>query len=92
MFIADHLSRASLKATTKTQVFALELETLNSFDSIKVTPERLTQVQKAIAQDKTWLAWEESTSANTSERFLELQRRDFAPQWNFVQKPKSDSP
>lgn len=53
MFIADHLSRASLKATTKTQVFALELETLNSFDSIKVTPERLTQVQKAIAQDKT---------------------------------------
>ena len=51
MFIADHLFRASLKATVKTQVFALELETLNSFDSIKITPERLTQVQKATAQD-----------------------------------------
>ena len=48
MFIADHLSRASLKATDNTQdsfqVFGLELESLNPFDSIKVTPERLTQL------------------------------------------------
>ena len=55
MFIVKHLSRASLKVTEKTQdnfqVFALELEILNPFDSIKVTPnhERLTQLQKAKA-------------------------------------------
>ena len=46
MFIADHLSRASLKAKKKTQdyfqVFVLELESLGPFESIKVTPERLT--------------------------------------------------
>ena len=38
MFTADHLSRASLKATEKAQgnfqVFTLELDTLNPFDSI----------------------------------------------------------
>lgn len=55
MFIADHLSRASLKATETTQdnfqVFALELESLSPFDSIKVTPERLKQLQKATAHD-----------------------------------------
>ena len=57
MFIVEHLSRASLKVTEKIQdnflVFALELEILNPFDSIKVTPnhERLTQLQKAKAQD-----------------------------------------
>ena len=48
MFIADHLSRASLKGTDNTQdnfqVFVLELESLNPFDSIRVTPE--TQLQK----------------------------------------------
>ena len=58
MFIVEHLSRASLKVTEKTQdnfqVFALELEILNPFDSIKVTPnhERLTQLPKAKAQDQ----------------------------------------
>ena len=55
MLTADHLSRASLKVTNNTQdnfqVFVLELESLNPFDSIKVTPERLTQLQKASAQD-----------------------------------------
>ena len=55
MFIVKHLSRASLKVTEKTQdnfqVFALELEILKPFESIKVTPnhERLTQLQKAKA-------------------------------------------
>ena len=56
MFTADLLlSRASLKATDNTQdnfqVFTIELETLNPFDSIKVTPERFTQLQEATAQD-----------------------------------------
>ena len=59
MFTADHLSRASLKATEKAQgnfqVFTIELETLNPFDSIKVTPERFTQLQDAIKQPKIWL-------------------------------------
>ena len=55
MCIADDLSRASLKASDNTQdsfqVFGLELKSLNPFDSIKVTPDRLTQLQKATAQD-----------------------------------------
>ena len=57
MFIVEHLSRVSLKVTEKTQdnfqVFALELEILNPFESIKKPPnlERLTQLQKAKAHD-----------------------------------------
>ena len=53
MYVADHLSRASLaenKETTDSfQVFALEVETLTPFDSIKVAPERLSQLQKCTA-------------------------------------------
>jgi len=55
IFVADHLCRASLAAkkemTDNFQVFALELETLTPFDSIKVAPERLTQLQKCTSQD-----------------------------------------
>ena len=42
MYVADHLFRASLadnkEMTDNFQVFALEVETLTPFDSIKVTP------------------------------------------------------
>ena len=55
MYIADHLSRASLddneEMADNFQVFALEVETLSLFDSIKVAPERLSQLQKCTAQD-----------------------------------------
>ena len=54
MYVADHLSRASLAdkdMTDNFQVFALEVETLTSFDSVKVAPERLSQLQKCTAQD-----------------------------------------
>ena len=55
MYIADHLSRASLaekkEMTDNFQVFALEVETLTPFDSIKVAPERLSQLQKCTPQD-----------------------------------------
>ena len=48
MYVADHLSRASLatkkEMTDNFQVFALELETVTPFDSIKVAPEWLTQL------------------------------------------------
>ena len=51
MFIADHLSRASLKATDNTQdnfqVFVVELESLNPFDSIKVTPWEINKVAES---------------------------------------------
>ena len=51
----DHLSRASLadnkEMTDSFQVFALEVETLTPFDSIKGAPERLSQLQKCTAQD-----------------------------------------
>ena len=45
MYLADHLSRATLadnkEMTDNFQVFALEMETLTPFDSIKVALERL---------------------------------------------------
>ena len=50
MFVADHLSRAFLKDTgpgdEEFQVFALELEAMNPFDTIKISSERLPQLQK----------------------------------------------
>ena len=55
MFLADHLSRAFLKDTSpedeEFQVFALELEARNPFDTIKISIERLPQLQKATEQD-----------------------------------------
>lgn len=56
MYVADHLSRAFLKDEESLiddfQVFALEIEKLNPFDTLKVTKERLAQLQKATEQDK----------------------------------------
>ena len=55
IYVADHLSRASLadnnEMTDNFQVFALEVETLTPFDSIKVALVRLSQLQKCTAQD-----------------------------------------
>ena len=55
MYVADHLSRASLadnkEMTDNFQVFALEVETLTPSDSIKVVPERLSELRKCAAQD-----------------------------------------
>ena len=55
MVMADHLSRACLKGTSpedeQFQVFALELEAMNPFDTIKISSERLPQLQKATEQD-----------------------------------------
>ena len=106
MFIADHLSRASLKATDNTQdnfqVFVLELESLNPSDSIKVTPERLTQLQKATAQDLALETLKTTVVTGWPEKKeqVPIQVRDF---WNYreeislrigilVQEPKCDSP
>ena len=55
MFEADHPSRAFLKDTgpedEEFQVFALELEAMNPFDTIKISSERPLQLQKATEQD-----------------------------------------
>ena len=66
----------------KTQVFAVELETLNSFDSIKITPERLTQVQKATAQDLALETLKTTVVTGWPERKVQLpiQVRGF---WNY---------
>ena len=83
MFTADHLSRASLKATEKTQdnfqVFSLELETLNPFNSFKVTPERFTQLQEATAQDLALETLKTTVVTRWSERKeqVPIQVRDF---------------
>ena len=51
MYVADYLSRAYLRQTEdlpkdELQVFALEL-----VDTVKITSERLSQLQKATKQD-----------------------------------------
>ena len=55
MYVADHLSRASLVSSEKSQdnfqVFAMELESMNPLASVKVSPERLTQIQTSTAHD-----------------------------------------
>ena len=54
--MADHLSRAYLKHQDgqphdEFQVFALEVEEINQMDTVKITSERLAQLQKATEQD-----------------------------------------
>ena len=55
MYLADHLSRASLPVATefKSQydIFAVEVEHINPFEHIKVSSERLDQIQKLTASD-----------------------------------------
>ena len=57
MYLADHLSKATVgpkneaEKTDEFQVFATELESLNPFDAIKLSPERLVQLQTCTAQD-----------------------------------------
>ena len=51
MYLADHLSRAPVVERKEAdeldefQVFALEVENLNPFDAIKLSPRRLEQLQ-----------------------------------------------
>lgn len=55
MFVADHLSRATLplmeEMTKNFQVFDLELAKKTPFDSIKVSPYRLAQLQRCKARE-----------------------------------------
>jgi transposase InsO family protein len=55
MYIADHLSRASMPDTgtpdKEFQVFAIELEGIGPLNTIKISSERLGQLQKATEQD-----------------------------------------
>ena len=55
MYVADHLSRAYLadqgEPSDEFQVFALELEEINLLNNVKITSERLAQLQKATEQD-----------------------------------------
>lgn len=55
MFIADHLSRAPTAEVPEhhdeAQVFAVELEQMDPFDTIKIAPEKLAQLQQCTGQD-----------------------------------------
>ena len=55
MYIADHLSRASMSDSgtpdKEFQVFALELEGIGPLNTVKISSERLAQLQKATEQD-----------------------------------------
>ena len=56
MFLADHLSRAGQHEVAMPeesfQVFSLELKSLNPIQALKVTPERLEQLQRCTGQDE----------------------------------------
>lgn len=55
MYLADHLSRASLPVVeefkNQFEVFAVEVESINPLEHIKVSPERLDQIQRSTGQD-----------------------------------------
>ena len=55
MFVADHLSRASLSNVDvddkELHVFAMELEEMKPFDTIFISSERIHQLQRATEQD-----------------------------------------
>ena len=57
MLLADHLSRATQHETSRPeesfQVFSLELESLDPMQALKVTPERLDQLQRSTSHDDT---------------------------------------
>jgi len=79
MFVADHLSRAFLKHTgpedEEFQVFALGLETMNPFDTIKISSERLPQLQKATEQDPVMQTLKTTILIGWPERREEEERR-----------------
>lgn len=56
IYVADHLSRAYLShqddgSHDELEVFALEVEEINPLDTVKITSERLAQLQKVTEQD-----------------------------------------
>ena len=57
MLLADHLSRAAQHETSRPeesfQVFSLGLESLDPMQALKVTPERLDQLQRSTSHDDT---------------------------------------
>ncbi|PFX28376.1 Retrovirus-related Pol polyprotein from transposon 17.6 [Stylophora pistillata] len=59
MLLADHLSRAAQHETSEPeesfQVFSLGLESLDPMQTLKVTPERLDQLQRSTSHDDTLL-------------------------------------
>ena len=87
MYVADHLSRAYLSQTEdppkdEFQVFALELEEINPLDTVKITSERLSQLQKATEQDPVMQALKSTILIgwpDTKEQ-VPLTVRDY---WNF---------
>ena len=57
MVLADHLSRAAQYETTvpkdSFQVFSVELEKTNPMQALKISPERLEQLERCTGQDES---------------------------------------
>ena len=57
MLLADHLSRAAQQETARPedpfQVFAVEVESMNSMQALKVSSERLEELQRCTGQDES---------------------------------------
>ena len=73
MSVADHLSRAYLKNQDdqphdEFQVFALELEEINPLEAVKITSERLAQLQKSTEQDPVMQTLKSAVLVGTSRK------------------------
>ena len=88
MYVADHLSRVYLRQTEdlpkdEFQVFVLELEEINPLDTVKITSERLYQLQKGTEQDPVMQALKNTILIgwpDTKEQVPQIVR-DY---WNFA--------
>lgn len=93
MYLADHLSRAPVVERKEAdeldefQVFALEVENLNPFDAIKLSPGRLEQLQTCTAQDPVLLTLK--TTVITGRPEVKEEVPIPITQWSAVQEPQS---
>ena len=85
MLLADHLSRAAQQEIIKPedlfQVFSVELENTNPMQALKLSPERLEQLQRCTEQEDdnpVRMAYSERAGAHQHQRILELSGRAFS--------------
>ena len=91
IYLTDHLSRAYFRDQADQshdvfQVFALELEEVNKFDTVKITSERLAQLQKATEQNPEMQTLKSTILVgwpDTREQ-VPISLRDY---WNFHRDP-----
>ena len=103
MLLADHLSRAAQHETSRPeesfQIISLELERLDPMQALKVTPERLDQLQRNTSHfagtenhHSDRMANAVRSSTNQDPGVLVLPRRAVSTQWFSFQRLESSHP